>query len=199
MEIVHCTLSNVRAWYGVSLVEATRLKKTLQAWIMPSTGLSISGCDDYAVDDDDDIDEYDDDDDDYDINLQGGWTWSETCDSSYQWLEHGKWSAFGSKYIYLYSYSFVWHMVSIWSHVTALLRLFGIKYDGKDWYLITKRWNSWLPWLARACGSLPWGRKQSCCRKRCNLYFESQGVCIEKYTALFQDRDARMSFTPTNR
>ena len=61
---------------------------------MPSTGLPICGYDIDAVDDnDDDID-------DDDVNIQGGRTWSETCDSSYQRLEHGKRSAFGSKDIY---------------------------------------------------------------------------------------------------
>ena len=39
-------------------------------------------------------DDYDDDD---DVNIQGGRTWSQTCDSSHQWLEHGKWLAFDSK------------------------------------------------------------------------------------------------------
>ena len=38
-----------------------------------------------------------DDDEGDDVNIQGGRTWSQTCDSSHQWLEHGKWLAFDSK------------------------------------------------------------------------------------------------------
>ena len=100
---------------------------------------------------------------------------------------HGIWSAFGHTSQHFQT----------WQKLLPT-RLVWIKYDGKDWYLIIKRWNSWLPWLARACRSLPRGGKQSCCRKRCALYLEK--ACVSKSIfAYFQDRDARRSSTSTNR
>ena len=58
----------------------------MDGWISPDKSISRSPSGDNNDDDEDN-----------DVNIQGGRTWSQTCDSSHQWLEHGKWSAFDSK------------------------------------------------------------------------------------------------------
>ena len=59
--------------------------------ILPDRSISRSPIGIEHIGDNNDDDEGD------DVNIQGGRTWSQTCDSSHQWLEHGKWLAFDSK------------------------------------------------------------------------------------------------------